>query len=57
VISRIRAALPGAFALAASAQTLPSYHIFRASSRITIDGRLDQPAWRRAPQAGRFHFN
>ncbi|MCE5311358.1 MAG: carbohydrate-binding family 9-like protein [Acidobacteriales bacterium] len=47
----------GAWALAAAAQTLPSYDIYRAPSRIVIDGRLDEQAWRRAPVAGDFHFN
>jgi hypothetical protein len=41
----------------AAAQTLPSYDIYRAPSRIVIDGRLNEPAWRQAPPAGAFHFN
>lgn len=45
------------WALAAMAQTLPSYDIYRVSSRIKIDGRLDERAWREAPPAGDFHFN
>jgi hypothetical protein len=47
----------GVCALAAEAQTLPSYDVYRAPSRITIDGRLDERAWRDAPRAGEFHFN
>ncbi|MEZ5400091.1 MAG: carbohydrate-binding family 9-like protein [Bryobacteraceae bacterium] len=42
---------------AAMAQTLPRYEIYRAAGRISIDGKLDEPAWRQAPAAGDFHFN
>ncbi len=31
--------------------SLPSYHAPRRSSPITVDGRLDEPAWRSAPEA------
>jgi hypothetical protein len=44
-------------AVAASAQALPSYDIYRAAGRITIDGQLNERAWRQAPPAGDFHFN
>ncbi len=42
---------------AASAQKLPSYTIYRTPSPITIDGKLNEPAWRRAPVADNFHFD
>jgi len=35
----------------------PRYEIYRAAGRITIDGKLDEKAWRHAPPAGDFHFN
>jgi dienelactone hydrolase len=37
--------------------TLPAYNIMRTPSKITIDGRLDDAAWKNAPSAGPFHFN
>lgn len=43
--------------VAASAQDLPRYDIFRASSPIEIDAQLDEPAWADAPAASAFHFN
>lgn len=49
--------LLSACALAASAQTLPSYTIYRVPSPITIDGKLTDPAWHNAPVADDFHFN
>jgi hypothetical protein len=39
------------------AQSLPQQDIFRASSPITIDAKLDEPAWRQAPAVSDFHFN
>lgn len=33
-----------------------TYDIYRAVSPITIDGKLDEPAWQRAPSVGDFHF-
>jgi Carbohydrate family 9 binding domain-like len=42
---------------AASAQTLPSYSVYRTPSPITIDGKLNERAWHSAPVAGDFHFN
>ncbi|HWB84107.1 MAG TPA: carbohydrate-binding family 9-like protein [Bryobacteraceae bacterium] len=36
---------------------LPAYDIHRTSSRIVIDGKLDDPAWAKAPITGPFHFN
>lgn len=39
------------------AQTLPSYDIYRTTSRITVDGKLDEKAWKQAPPVGDFHFN
>jgi hypothetical protein len=47
---RARAAKPQA------AEALPSYEISRAGGPITIDGRLDEPAWVAAPDVGPFHF-
>ncbi|MCX6622548.1 MAG: carbohydrate-binding family 9-like protein [Acidobacteria bacterium] len=35
----------------------PEYTIYRAPSAITIDAKLDEAAWKRAPLAGPFHFN
>ena len=43
--------------LPALAQNLPRYDIYRAPAPITIDGKLDEPAWRQAPAVGDFHFN
>jgi len=45
--------------LAASAmgQSLPYYNIYRVASRIVIDARLDETAWKRAPAVGPFIFN
>ena len=34
----------------------PSYTIYRAGGPITIDGRLDEPAWFAAPSVGPFRF-
>jgi hypothetical protein len=39
-----------------SAQELPSYTIYRSGSTIRVDGRLDEPAWLAAPDAGSFQF-
>ena len=39
------------------AQPLTSYDVYRASSPVVIDARLDERAWREAPAAGGFHFN
>lgn len=36
---------------------LPAYNVLRVPSRITIDGKLDDAAWRRAASVGPFHFN
>lgn len=33
-----------------------TYDIYRAASPITIDGKLDEAAWQRAPSVGDFHF-
>jgi hypothetical protein len=46
----------GAWAVAAMAQTLPSYDVYRAPSRIAIDGRLNERARRQAPPVGQFHI-
>jgi hypothetical protein len=42
--------------LTASADDRPSYTIYRAGTPITIDGRLDEPAWFAAPSVGPFRF-
>ena len=34
----------------------PVYRIHRAGAPITVDGRLDEPAWVAAPRTGPFHF-
>jgi hypothetical protein len=39
------------------AQSLPRYDIFRAPTPISVDGKLDEAAWRNAPSAGDFNFN
>lgn len=44
-------------ALASSAFGQQRYDIYRASSPITIDAKLDEPAWRDAPRASEFQFN
>ncbi|MBM3734253.1 MAG: c-type cytochrome [Acidobacteria bacterium] len=44
-------------AAAAFAQPLKDYTIYRAPSRIVIDGTLDEAAWRNAPPVGDFVFN
>ena len=46
----------GLFLGRAAGQELPRYEIRRASGPITIDARLDEPAWREAPLVGEFHF-
>lgn len=40
----------------ASAGERPSYTIYRAGSPISVDGRLDEPAWVGAPDVGAFVF-
>ncbi len=40
-----------------SAQEPPRYSVQRRTSRISIDAKLNEPAWQRAPLAGQFHFN
>jgi hypothetical protein len=37
-------------------EQVPTYTIYRAGTPITIDGRLDEPAWNAAPDVGPFHF-
>jgi hypothetical protein len=44
-------------AIGAVAQELPEYQIYRTPSPITIDARLDEPAWHSTPTVGDFHFN
>ena len=48
--------LRAAAALPAGDNGPPRYTIYRASTRITIDGTLDEPAWRRAESVGPFRF-
>jgi hypothetical protein len=40
----------------AIADDRPSYTIYRAGTPITVDGRLDEPAWFAAPSVGPFRF-
>lgn len=40
-----------------AAQTLPRYEVMRTPTPITIDAKLDEPAWRKAQPVGDFHFN
>ena len=54
---RCIAVISGILAAAAAAQPLPRCEIYRAPSRIVVDGKLDEPAWQKAPPAGEFHFN
>lgn len=44
-------------ALPVVAQPARQYDIYRAASPITIDAKLDEPAWREAPAVGDFHFS
>jgi hypothetical protein len=39
-----------------AAQPFPRYEIYRMSSPIVIDGKLDEPAWQAAAPVGEFHF-
>ena len=39
------------------AAQLPSQDVYRASSPITVDGKLNESAWRQAPIFSDFHFN
>lgn len=50
-------ALLFAGAALATAQPIRECDVYRAASRIVIDSRLDEPAWRAAPPVGDFHFN
>ncbi|MSS70403.1 MAG: hypothetical protein EXS64_02835 [Candidatus Latescibacteria bacterium] len=50
------AALLSAVVSPASAEELPTYTIHRAGTPITVDGRLDEPAWAAAPDVGPFRF-
>jgi hypothetical protein len=45
------------FSASLQAQTLPRYDIARAPGTITIDGKLDEAAWKQAKPVGDFHFN
>jgi hypothetical protein len=45
-----------ALAGVAAAQELPHYDIYRASSPITIDARLDEAAWKQTPPVSPFVF-
>ncbi len=40
----------------AQAEGRPGYTIYRAGTPITVDGRLDEPAWVAAPDVGAFVF-
>jgi Carbohydrate-binding family 9 len=57
----LAAALAGATACPAIAQEqerlLPSYEVWRAATPITVDGRLDEPAWAKAQGVGPFLMN
>ena len=44
-------------ATTALAQRVSSYTIYRVSSPISIDGRVNEPAWKKAPLLSPFHFN
>src|SRR5688500_697047 len=50
------AALLSVAARTGSGQERPSYSIERAGTTITVDGRLDEPAWLAAPDVGPFQF-
>src|SRR6476646_6682802 len=51
------AAMFAILAGAACAQQPAQYDVLRAPGPITIDARLDEPGWRKAPTMGPFHFN
>jgi hypothetical protein len=40
----------------AATDKIPTYTILRAGKPLTIDGKLDEPAWRAAPTVGDFVF-
>jgi hypothetical protein len=42
--------------IAVAAADRPTYTVYRAGTPITIDGRLDEPAWFAAPSVGPFQF-
>jgi hypothetical protein len=44
------------FPFQASAADRPTYTVYRAGTPITIDGRLDEPAWFAAPSVGPIRF-
>ncbi len=46
----------GSLAAVAESWQPPSYTAYRSASPIVIDGKLDEPAWFVAPDAGAFHF-
>ena len=50
------AALLSAVVSPVSAEDLPTYTVYRAGTPITVDGRLDEPAWVAAPDVGPFQF-
>ncbi|MFP6575561.1 MAG: carbohydrate-binding family 9-like protein [Pirellulaceae bacterium] len=42
--------------VASAADPPPRYTIYRTSTPIEIDGRLDEAAWKQTPSVGDFHF-
>ena len=54
---RIARGFAACITLLLHAQSLPQQDVFRASTPIVIDAKLDEAAWRQAPAVGEFHFN
>lgn len=54
--TRVLAFAGFACAVAASDWKPPVYTIYRTGSPLSIDGKLDEPAWFAAPEVGEFHF-
>src|SRR5690554_6401730 len=48
--------LGGAFPSPQHSRQKPEHTIYRAGTPITVDGRLDEPAWTAAPDVGAFVF-
>lgn len=56
LVGLFQGSLPGSSMAEEPEFQRPEYQIHRAGQEITIDGRLDEPAWSAAPQVGAFHF-
>ena len=58
VVALALCALGGLAVLPVSAPSWkpPAYTVYRAGSPLSIDGKLDEPAWFAAPDDGEFRF-